>query len=246
MEFLIYILVAVVLPLLVVAFVVVTVLNILRQRKARPADGKQTILCPACRQKLRVPQNKGKLMVRCPRCGKEFLHNSGSTPPAAPKAPAPSFRAPRPATSSGQSAPAGDELDRYRPGGSLRKELNLHPTQAREALLNLLAAWAAAFVRVHLYDRTSTLWELAHKHGGSIESVRLDWGADQVQIMVRFVHAPAPEYPLQYTYNEAAKKEGEAPIVLTSREADWVRDAALSRLADTVPEARMQKGCLLP
>lgn len=29
--------------------------------------------CPTCKQKLRVPRKKGKIRIRCPKCGTEFL-----------------------------------------------------------------------------------------------------------------------------------------------------------------------------
>lgn len=32
--------------------------------------------CKSCRQKIRIPRGKGKIMVRCPRCGFEFIKRS--------------------------------------------------------------------------------------------------------------------------------------------------------------------------
>lgn len=32
--------------------------------------------CPKCRQKVRVPRGKGRIAIRCPKCGEEFIKNS--------------------------------------------------------------------------------------------------------------------------------------------------------------------------
>ena len=47
-------------------------------RNTYPLDNKIVIRCPKCKNKLRVPLDKGKIAVSCPLCHNEFKYNPNS------------------------------------------------------------------------------------------------------------------------------------------------------------------------
>lgn len=49
------------------------------RRQVQRARGKRThryYKCRSCRQELRVPKGKGKIKIRCPKCGREFVRKT--------------------------------------------------------------------------------------------------------------------------------------------------------------------------
>lgn len=43
------------------------------KRKFREKDTSRFYKCPGCKQTIRVPKGKGKIEIRCPKCGARFV-----------------------------------------------------------------------------------------------------------------------------------------------------------------------------
>ncbi len=46
------------------------------QRKINQSKQYHIYKCPKCKQKMRIPRGKGKIQIRCRKCGNEFIKRS--------------------------------------------------------------------------------------------------------------------------------------------------------------------------
>lgn len=46
-------------------------------KKLKERNTHKYFTCPSCKQKVRVPKGKGKVSVHCPKCGVDFIKNTG-------------------------------------------------------------------------------------------------------------------------------------------------------------------------
>ena len=55
-----------------------TIKNFFKKEKSHMEQRKTHHIysCPQCKQKIRIPKGKGKVAIRCQRCGTEFIKNS--------------------------------------------------------------------------------------------------------------------------------------------------------------------------
>lgn len=45
-------------------------------RMAYDKNSQRLFTCPSCKQKIRVPKGKGKIQIKCPKCGTQFIKKS--------------------------------------------------------------------------------------------------------------------------------------------------------------------------
>lgn len=52
--------------------------NVFKRRKKQKEAGKdyKVFVCNKCQQMIRVPRGKGKIEIRCPKCGNKFIRKS--------------------------------------------------------------------------------------------------------------------------------------------------------------------------
>ncbi len=52
--------------------------NVFKRRKKQKEAGKdyKVFVCNKCQQMIRVPRGKGKIEIRCPKCGNKFIKKS--------------------------------------------------------------------------------------------------------------------------------------------------------------------------
>lgn len=46
------------------------------KRKFKEKETSRFFKCPGCKQTIRVPKGKGKIAIRCPKCGNEFVRRT--------------------------------------------------------------------------------------------------------------------------------------------------------------------------
>lgn len=201
-----------------------------------------TRYCQKCGAKLRLPQNMGKIDVRCPKCGFVFSIDTGEDPARAQQTPpAGAQSAPPPAAGRDEN-----ELDAYRSGGRLRMDPpepgECHDTRV---LLRAILACRAASMVENFFDRESVLWkEALDPNCAALEYVTVRFESTE---MVFDLHSwiqnrKEQDHTYRYTYNDMADRNDAPAIGFADYELELMRAIALSHLVDIMPTAVMRNG----
>lgn len=200
-----------------------------------------TRYCQKCGAKLRLPQNMGKIDVRCPKCGFVFSIDTGEDPARARQTP-PAASQPAPAAAERYER---NELDDYRPGGSRWTDMldQNNPTTVRHEEIAQAIARDIQDYLTRGYSKWTNFAE--DTHWGIVRDLSLNldlmnayydyWSPDGDR---KWGHCVAP------SYNELAGRTDERTFMCSDKEREEIRARALSILTTLMPNAVMRDGLI--